>query len=137
MMESVAERREGGSDALSAPEIDRRDPFARLWMRDRETARPEKPDGGIDVVVSHERRMVELNHAIDSPRWRMREWRRRLRLRQPLRMRRNIRMFFIEFFLQICRGWLSALGHCDSRFYFFDFCNDFFDGFCRENKVVF
>ena len=105
MVETVAERREGGAGALRAPEIDRRDPFARLGMGDREAARPEKPDGGIDVGVSHARRVEELNHAIDSPRWRMRELRRRLR--QPLRLRRKIMMFFIEFFLQICRGWLS------------------------------
>ena len=77
-------------------------------MGDRETARPEQPDGVVDLDVSHARRVVELNHAIDSPRWRMREWRRRLR--QSLRMRRKIRMFFIEFFLQICRGWLSPSG---------------------------
>ena len=110
MMESVAERSQGGAGALRAPEVNRRDPFARLGMGDREAARPEKADGGIDVGVSHQRRMVELNHAIDSPRWRMREWRRRLR--QPLRLRRNIRMFFIEFFLQICRGWLSPGVSC-------------------------
>ena len=103
MMESVAERSQGRAGALRAPEVNRRDPFARLWMRDRETTRAKQADGGIDVVVSHQRRVVELNHAIDSPRWRMREWRRRLR--QPLRMRRNIRMFFIGF-LQICWGWL-------------------------------
>ena len=63
----------------------------------------------VGVGRFHARRMVELNHAIDSPRWRMREWRRRLR--QPLRMRRNRRMFFIEF-LEICRGWLSPGGCC-------------------------
>ena len=74
-------------------------------MGDREAARPEKPDGGIDVVVSHQRRMVELNHAIDSPRCRMREWRRRLL--QLFRLRRKRIKFFIEFVLQICRGWLS------------------------------
>ena len=68
MMESVAERSQGGAGALRAPEVDNRNPFVGLGMGDRETARPEKPDGGIDVVVSHERRVVELNHAIDSPR---------------------------------------------------------------------
>ena len=81
---------------MSAPEIDGRDPFARLGMGDREAARPEQADGGIDVGVSHQRRLEELNHAIDSPRWRMREWRRRLR--QLLRLRRKRRSFFIEFF---------------------------------------
>ena len=70
-----------------------------------EASRCEHRDGVVDLGVSHQRRVVELNHAIDSPRWGMRELRRLLR--QPLRMRRNIRMFFIEFFLQICRGWLS------------------------------
>ena len=52
-MESVAERSQGGAGALSAPEIDNRNPFARLGMGDRETARPEQADGGIDVVVVH------------------------------------------------------------------------------------
>ena len=94
MMEAVAERREGGAGALSAPEVNRRNPFARLWMRDRETARPEQADGGIDVVVSHQRRVVELNHAIDSPRWGMREWRRRFW--QPLRLRRKRMIVFIQ-----------------------------------------
>ena len=44
----------------------------------------------------------------------MREWRRRLR--QPLRLRRKIRMFFIEFVLQIRRGWLSRFRSGESAF---------------------
>ena len=54
MMESVAERREGCACALRAPEVNRRDPFARLGMGDREAARPEQADGGIYVGVSHD-----------------------------------------------------------------------------------
>ena len=54
MMESVAERSQGGAGALSAPEVDRRDPFARLGMGDREATRPEKPDGVVDLDVSHD-----------------------------------------------------------------------------------
>ena len=105
MMESVVELRQGAC-AMSAEEVDGRDPFVGLRMGDVETARGEHRDGVVDLDVSHDdRRLVELNHAIDSPRNGRREWRRRLR--QSLRMRRNIRMFFIEFFLQICRGWLS------------------------------
>jgi len=38
MVETVAERRQGCAGALSAPEVDRRDPLARLGMSDRETA---------------------------------------------------------------------------------------------------
>lgn len=92
MMEAVAERREGCPGALTAPEVDGRDPFARLGMGDREAARPEKPYGGIDVVVSHGyRRLGALNHAIDSPRNGRREWRRRLW--QPVKKRRS---FFIQ-----------------------------------------
>ena len=75
-------------------------------MRDREAARPEKPDGGIDVVVVHARRVVELNHAIDSPRNGRREWRRRLR--QLLRLRRKRRSFFIQ--IRIGKLFADGLG---------------------------
>ena len=76
-----------------------------------ETARGEHRDGVVDLDVSHQRRVEELNHAIDSPRKGRRECRRRLR--QPLRLRRKRRRFFIEFVLQICRGWLSPGGSCN------------------------
>ena len=72
-----------------------------------ETARGEHRDGVVDLDVSHARRVEELNHAIDSPRKGRRECRRRLR--QPVKKRRS---FFIEFILQICRGWLSPSGCC-------------------------
>ena len=97
MMETVAERSKGVAGAFSAPEVNRRNPFARLGMGDREAARPEQADGGIYVGVSHGyRRLGALNHAIDSPRKGRREWRRRLR--QLLRLRRKRISFFIEFF---------------------------------------
>ena len=96
-----------GSGAMSAEEVDGRDPFVGLRMGDVETARGEHCDGGIDVGVSHQRRLGALNHAIDSPRKGKREWRRRLR--QLLRLRRKRRSFFIEFGVQICRSWLSDL----------------------------
>lgn len=53
MMESVAERSQGCACALCAPEVNGRDPLARLGMGDRETTRPEEADGGIYVGVSH------------------------------------------------------------------------------------
>ena len=93
-MKPVVELRQG-SGAMSAEEVNRRDPFVGLRMGDVETARGEHCDGGIDVGVSHERRVEELNHAIDSPRYRVREWRRTLR--QLFRLRRKRRRFFIKF----------------------------------------
>jgi len=59
MVEPVTERRERCAGALSAPEVDGRDPLARLGMSDREAARPEEPDRGVDFGVgSHGARVM-------------------------------------------------------------------------------